>query len=137
MTPLRTLVLAATLALASLAFAPAVGAADVVRCVTLKDGSRVCVTVDGTCASAGYVPPFTDFGAGAGSCANAMAGPAGVTACEEAIAGYVTLGGFQGLWVEACAYEYEDAYGRSCLDATVESNQFVIADLKPACLALA
>lgn len=127
----------ATLALLCLSLAPLAGAAETTRCVRLKDGSSVCATVAGTCASVGYVPPFTDFGAGAGSCTTGSAGPTGVAACEEAIAGYVTLGGFQGAWVDACAAEYEDASGHACLTADVESNLFELADLRPVCPALA
>lgn len=132
-----TLLVSATLALLSLALAPLAGAADVDRCFPLKDGSRVCVTADGTCGSVDYIPPFTDFGAGAGSCLTGSAGPAGVVLCEEAIAGYVTIAGFQGVWLRACAVEYEDASGRTCLDGSVESNHFEVADVRPLCLGLA
>lgn len=122
-------------ALLALAFVPTADAAQ--RCVLLRDGSQICVTVQGTCGSVDYVPPFTDSGAGAAACTTGSAGPAGVVACEEAIAGYVTIAGWHGAWARACATQYEDAGGRTCLHADAESNLFVLADLRPLCLSLA
>lgn len=125
-----------TLLLVALMLAALAPAADAVeRCVPLKDGSRVCVDLVGACASVSYVPPFTDFGAGASHCPSATVGPSGVEACDEVVAGYVTIAGFQGVAALACVQEYEDA-GRLCVLPSVGSNHVDVRDFRPACVAL-
>jgi len=95
-------------------------------------GNRVCTEVEGLCARAWYVPPFTDFFAGAGECPTVAAGPQGASACLDAHAGYATLAGFFGYAGWTCGAYYEDAYGRACVSVDGENN---LADIntKPVC----
>lgn len=104
-----------------LVLAPAADAA-IDPCQSGVEGHRVCVERSGACVDALYVPPFTDFFAGAGSCPDVAAGSEGATACEEAWAGYVTLAGFFGVYANACAHAYEDEAGRTCVRTLLATN---------------
>jgi hypothetical protein len=127
---LRTLIILSALLLLLGSVSSAQAAVDL--CGTGVQGNRVCTDVSGLCASAYYVPPFTDFFAGAGECPDASAGSAGVAACEETWAGYATLGGFTGLAGEACLLAYEDAQGRTCVSPSLDANLATLGP-KPVC----
>lgn len=125
--------LVACAALLALGLAPSADAA-VDLCRNGVQGHRVCTDVSGVCASVGYVPPFTDFAAGAGQCPDVSAGSEGVSACEAAWAGYVTLAGFFGFDGVACAVVYEDGAGQTCVAAFVASNLLTTDSLRPVCV---
>lgn len=97
-------------------------------------GNRVCVERDGACVLAYYVPPFTDFFAGAAHCPLVHVGADGATACEDAWAGYWTLAGFTGFDGYACAFVYEDVNGRTCLLLAWDSNVLTPRPMRPICL---
>jgi hypothetical protein len=131
-TDARSLPIVLSAALLLLFLAPsAAAAADL--CGTGIQGNRVCVDVSGVCASIDYVPPFTDFFAGAGECPDAQAGAAGVTACQAAWAGYANFGGFVGVIGDACILTYEDAQGRTCVVPSADTNLATLPAFKPLC----
>lgn len=108
----RAPLLALSLLLAGLSFAPALATAN--PCLPRTD---LCVQQQGSCvAVVGSSGP--DHGGGASVCPTASTGPSGTNACLDAWAGQMTIAGFRGVYVNACGND--DA----CVALYVQVDEF-------------